>query len=658
MDYSKIFLKEAVPTSIGGQAIMEGVMMRSEPWTAIALRLPDDRIYLKREKNKPKSGAYKIPFVRGVFSFFDSFVSGMKTLMDSADVLEQFMEEDEEEEPAKESFIEKHFGERAAWNFAMFISLIFAFVISIAVFVIFPTWAGGFLEKHIENSVLLNLAEGLIRILLFVLYILLISKMKDIKKLFQYHGAEHKTIHTFENGLELVPDNARQFETLHPRCGTSFVMFVFIISLLLFSFLGWPNLMLRIVSRIALLPVIAGISYELLKLAGRSDNILVKILSTPGLMLQKITTNEPTDKQLEIAMVSLKAVLGKPDEPEMEAIVDKDMNIIKKISLKLAGRKKEDKIKVNAGGVANPAASREEESDKLEFELYIDPRSVAGVIAHGAEVLAAARKPNAKHDATEIFCYAMGYSHADIITRSTEVIFADDIKEYDKLIEKRASGVPLQYIIKVQGFMGHLIRVNSDVLIPRLDTEILVEQTIGLIKGKNIKAPVIADVCTGSGAIGISLAHVFPNAEVTMTDISDKAISTAISNAQINSVYSRCMFLTGDMFDALYEGKLYDIITCNPPYIREDIIDTLDEEVKNYEPLIALNGGEDGLKFYRIIASKASSHLKSGGNLVLEIGSEQAEEVTRLLAFTGDYERISTVKDLAGLDRVIVAEKK
>lgn len=655
MDYSKIFLKEAVPTSIGGQAIMEGVMMRSSLWTAMALRLPDGEIYLKRERNKPKSMAAKIPFVRGIFSFFDSFVIGMKTLMDSADVLEQFMEDDDKSKPG---IIEKHFGERVAWNFAMAFSLIFALVVSIGIFVIFPTWAGGFLDKHIKSSIVLNLNEGFLRIAIFILYTLAISKMEDIKKLFQYHGAEHKTIHTFENGLELTPENAAQFQTLHPRCGTSFVMFVFLISLLLFSFLGWPSLLLRIISRIALLPVIAGISYELLKWAGRSDNTLVKILSTPGLMLQKITTNEPTDEQLEIAMVSLKAVLAGPDETEMEAIVDKDMNIIKKIALKLSGKKKDEKVKTDVGGAANPAASREEESDKLEFELFIDPRSVAGVIAHGSEVLAAAGKPNAKHDATEIFCYAMGYSHSDIITRSTEVIFADDIKEYEKLIDKRVSGVPLQYIIKVQGFMGLLIRVNSDVLIPRLDTEILVEQTIGLIRGKDIKSPVIADVCTGSGAIGIALAHEFSDAELTMTDISDKAISTAISNSQINGVYERCMFLTGDMFEALYEGKLYDIITCNPPYIKTDVIETLDEEVKNHEPLIALNGGEDGLDYYRIIAHKAGKHLKNGGNLVLEIGSDQADEVKRLLAITGEYERILTVKDLAGMDRVIIAEKK
>lgn len=658
MDYSKIFLKEAVPTSIGGQAIMEGVMMRSEEWTAIALRLPGDEIYLKREKNPPKSKLTKIPFVRGIISFFNSFIIGMKTLMDSTDVLEQFMPE--EEKDSKPGFIERHLGERAAWNMAMTFSVIFALVVSVAVFVILPTWSGDFLAKYIGNSFALNLIEGLIRIVLFVLYILAISGMEDIKRLFQYHGAEHKSIHTFENGLELIPENAHQFETLHPRCGTSFIMFVFIISLLLFSFLGWPNLAWRIFSRLALLPVIAGISYELLKWAGRSDNIIVKVLSTPGLLLQKLTTKEPDDKQLEIAIVSLKAVLAAGSEPEMEAIVDKDMNIIRKLSLMLKkDNKKASKEKETlTGGAMAPAASKEEESDKLEFELYIDPRSVAGVIAHGTDVLAAARKPNAKHDATEIFCYAMGYSHADIITRSTEVIFADDIKEYDRLIELRASGVPLQYIIKVQGFMGLLIRVNSDVLIPRLDTEILVEQTIGLIKGKNLEAPIIADVCTGSGAIGIALAHEFPKSEITMTDISDKAISTAISNAQINGVYERCMFLTGDMFDALYEGKLYDIITCNPPYIRTDVIEELDEEVKDHEPLLALNGGEDGLTFYRIIAAKAAKHLKNGGYLILEIGADQAEEVSRLLAFSGEYERLSTVKDLAGLDRVIVAEKK
>jgi uncharacterized protein YqhQ len=167
-----------------------------------------------------------------------------------------------------------------------------------------------------ENEVVLNLAEGVLRIVLFIIYVALISKMEDIRNVFRYHGAEHKCIHCFENGLELTPANCQQFYTLHPRCGTSFLMFVFIIAFILHFLMGWPNLFLRIVSRLLLLPVIAGLSYELLKWAGRSDSKVVKILSMPGLYLQKITTKEPDREQLEVAIAAINAVLAETEKEE------------------------------------------------------------------------------------------------------------------------------------------------------------------------------------------------------------------------------------------------------------------------------------------------------------------------------------------------------
>ena len=278
MDYSKIFIKDACPTKIGGQAIMEGVMMQGPDRRAIAMRMPTGELYL-RTKLKPAEGkAMKIPFVRGVVAFAKSLVDGMSTLMESATILEQYAPEEYAEQEGKvEAWVNKKFGAKAAWNILMVLSLVVALVISIAIFVIFPTWLVNFLKKWTENVILLNLAEGLLRMALFIAYVAAIRCMKDIKTLFQYHGAEHKTIHCFENNLDLTPENAAQFYTLHPRCGTSFMMFVLIISILLFSFLGWPNLGLRILSRILLIPVIAAISYELLKWAGRSDGILVKI---------------------------------------------------------------------------------------------------------------------------------------------------------------------------------------------------------------------------------------------------------------------------------------------------------------------------------------------------------------------------------------------
>ena len=331
MDLSKIFLKDACPTTIGGQAVMEGVMMRGVDRMATSIRLPDGRIHIETQA-LPKTGAWmKIPVLRGVFAFVMSLVTGMKTLTYSADVLEYYTPDDEEtkEEPgAFSKWIEKHFGERAAWNFALYIAVILAILFSVVIFILLPTVAVNLLSKFTESKFLLNLCEGVLRLLIFIIYIAAIGRMKDIQRTFEYHGAEHKTIHCFENNLELTPENAQEFYTLHPRCGTSFLMFVMVISLIIFSLLGWPNIWVRLLSRILLLPVVAGISYELLKWAGRSDNIVVKILSMPGLLLQKLTTREPSKEQLEVAIASMKAVMVDADTPYIEGICDVNANLV------------------------------------------------------------------------------------------------------------------------------------------------------------------------------------------------------------------------------------------------------------------------------------------------------------------------------------------
>ena len=341
MDMSKIFLKDACPTPVGGQAILEGVMMRGMERTAIAVRIPDGRIHIKTRKNGNASKWMKVPIVRGVFSFITSLVEGTKTLTYSADVLEYYdrkLKDDkadgESEKMGKiESLLSEKLGSQKLWSLMLAASVIFALVFSVGIFVLLPTAAVGWIKAYVSSPILLNLTEGILRIVMFLLYLSAISKMEDIKRVFQYHGAEHKTIHCFENNLELTPENAQTFYTLHPRCGTSFLMFVMIISLILFSLLGWPNLLWRLVSRIILIPVVAGTSYELLKWAGRSDNIVVRILSLPGLYLQKITTNEPDEKQLEVAIASLKAVMVDPETPCIEGIIDEDMNLTEEIKI-------------------------------------------------------------------------------------------------------------------------------------------------------------------------------------------------------------------------------------------------------------------------------------------------------------------------------------
>lgn len=322
MDLSKIFLKDACPTPVGGQAVMEGIMMRGVTRTAVACRLPDGRIHMKTEPNKKMPGWTKVPILRGVVSFVMSLVQGMGTLMYSADVLEANWPEEEIEEDKMEKWLNEKFGPKAAWNLMMIISVVFAIAITVIFFILLPTVVANFIKPLVDSAFVYNLIEGVMRIVMFVGYIAAISKMKDIQTVFQYHGAEHKTIHCFENGLELTPSNAQQFYTLHPRCGTSFLLFVMVISFVLHLFLGWPDLALRIITRLLLVPVVAGLSYELLKWAGRSDNAVVKILSMPGLYLQKLTTREPSDSQLEIAIAAMKAVLVDEDTPYFEGICD------------------------------------------------------------------------------------------------------------------------------------------------------------------------------------------------------------------------------------------------------------------------------------------------------------------------------------------------
>ena len=300
---------------------MEGIMMRGPEKTAIAVRLEDGRIHMKTQPTPKGSKWGKVPLIRGVVNFVASLVQGTKVLMYSADVLEKFYPETYEKDKF-DVWIENKLGKEKAWKLLMAFSVVLAIVLSVGIFMILPTVATGLVAKVTDSIILLNLVEGAVRILIFVLYVLLISRMQDIKTVFQYHGAEHKTIHCFENGLELTPENAQQFYTLHPRCGTSFMMFVMVIAVLVHAFMGWPNVWLRIGSRLLVLPLIAGISYELLKWAGRSDNIIVRALSLPGIYLQKLTTKEPETKHLEVAIAAMKAVLPGNDTPYFEGFCD------------------------------------------------------------------------------------------------------------------------------------------------------------------------------------------------------------------------------------------------------------------------------------------------------------------------------------------------
>ena len=222
---------------------------------------------------------------------------------------EFFMDEEDEEEDKFDILIKKIFKHKAN-DVVLGIAMVFAILISIGMFVLTPTFIGGLFSKIISNKVILNLIEGIIRILILFTYIVIISKNKDIERTFQYHGAEHKAVYCYENNLELTIENARKFTTLHPRCGTNFLFIVMSTSIILFSFFGWPNPLARVIMRIVCIPVVAGISYEIIRFLGKYNNKLTKIVAYPGMMLQKFTTKEPDDSQLEVALAALKAVVN------------------------------------------------------------------------------------------------------------------------------------------------------------------------------------------------------------------------------------------------------------------------------------------------------------------------------------------------------------
>ncbi|MDO5707651.1 MAG: DUF1385 domain-containing protein [Andreesenia angusta] len=294
-------------TSIGGQAIIEGVMMRGPENIGIAVRKSNGEIEKKVDivdNFFSRSRFFKLPFIRGVKSLIESMVIGTKALMFSADLME---EEDLEDKDAPK---EKS-------DIYIYLTVLFSLMASIVIFMIIPTAITSLFKKSIDNSILLNLVEGLIRVIIFLAYLIGISKIKDIRRTFEYHGAEHKTIHCYENREELTVENVKKYPILHPRCGTSFLFMVMIISIIVFSFFGWPNPIVRIITRILLFPVIGGISYEINKIIGRSDGAFARAVSYPGLMLQKYaTTLEPDDEQIEVAIEALELVLVEDEDAD------------------------------------------------------------------------------------------------------------------------------------------------------------------------------------------------------------------------------------------------------------------------------------------------------------------------------------------------------
>lgn len=296
------------PSGIGGQAVLEGIMMRNKDKYSVAVRKPDNNIEVMVDEYKGITSGKKIislPFIRGIFNFIDSMILGIKTLTYSA----QFYEDEDVQESKADKVADKVFKEKAE-DALMTLTMILSFVFAIVLFVVVPSVASDLIKKffHIVSPTFLSIIEGVLRILIFIGYIVAISFMDDIKRTFMYHGAEHKCINCIENGYELNVENVMKSSRYHKRCGTSFIFMVMFISIIFFIFINVSNPVIKVIVRLLLIPVIAGVSYEFIKLAGRSESKIVDILSKPGMALQKITTREPTEDMVEVAIKAVSAV--------------------------------------------------------------------------------------------------------------------------------------------------------------------------------------------------------------------------------------------------------------------------------------------------------------------------------------------------------------
>lgn len=594
-------------TYIGGQAVMEGVMMRGKRAMATAVRDPEGNIQVEALRITPpekRSRFSRLPFVRGVVNFVVSLVDGNRVLMRSAEVAEG-----EEEQPSKAEkwLAEKHkINLNSLWNGA---AVVLGVLLAVLIFVLVPQYLTGLtgLKTTGIQGLWFNLLEGGIRLLIFILYILGISLFKTLGRVYMYHGAEHKTITCFERGLPLTVENVRGCSRVHDRCGTTFLFLVMVVSILVFSlanvlvgtyiYTGQKTLdfFIRFCFKLLMLPIVAGVSYEVLRALAKTQSRFFLVFKAPGLLLQRITTREPDDGMIECAIAAFERVLKMDaDETIPEAVFATSC----KMTELLANTKKR-------------FADNNIEAEEAEwiFSLILDiPKSAVNTEEH--------------------------------------ILKVSQSKEILRVADERLTGRPLWYVIGDADFCGYKIRVDERVLIPRPETEELAQQVISAAE----EGDEILDLCTGSGAVAIAVYKELEKSRrkvsVTASDISAEALALAKENAEANG--AEIAFVQSDLFSRL-RGR-YNIIVCNPPYIPTGDIEGLQREVKDFEPRLALDGGADGLDYYRRIAEDAGKYLVRGGMLVMEVGMGEAEEVVKLFKYC-DYAMI--LKDMQGVDRFV-----
>ena len=588
-------------TYIGGQAVLEGVMMRGKRSIATAVRDSEGKIQIEaRYLPEKKRGFSSLPFVRGIFNLITSMKDGMGCLMRSAEV---YADDEEEGEPGKfEKFLSEKF-HLDLMDVVTTVSLLLGILLAVGLFLFLPQFLGGLIVRFTplpQDSGWYYLIVGGIKLLIFLGYLCLMLLLKDMRRTFMYHGAEHKTIACFEAGKELTVENVRGCSRVHDRCGTTFLFLVLAVNILLFTLVGYllginsiENGVLQFAARIGteivLLPVVAGISYEILRLFAKVQGKWILPFKAPGLLLQLITTRPPTDDMMEVAIAAFLRVKEMDEDPSLP---ETKFQTREKLSVLLKETKE--------------AFSKEQ----------ID-----------------------ESDAEWIYSLCLGIPRSEL--KNDKIILPSEREKLETMIAERLTGRPLWYITGDVEFCNAIIKVDERALIPRPETEELAALAIEEVKKGRKK---VLDVCTGSGCIAIAIAKE-TGEEVSAADLSEDALSLARENAEANGV--QITLFQGDLLENV--TGTYDLIVCNPPYIPTGFIPEMQREVREFEPHMALDGGADGLDFYRRMAQDAPSRLCEGGMLLFECGEGQAEEICAL--FEG--KKIEIVKDLEGVERMV-----
>ena len=565
---------------VGGMALFNGLMLRNKKREAIGKVDDNKNIYVEindinKNIDEDKFTIYDVPIIRGIISMKNMIATSVPyVLKSSQDVLNKSSKENID-----------------IGKFELVSAYLIAITVILVLFAAIPNFISTFLAVNIRN-----LSQAIIQTSAFIIYLLLLAKVDSLKTLFEYHGAEHKVANAYEKleKRDITIENVKKQSRFHARCGGNFVVYLFFLILFITFIIPSNNLIFKTILQVMLLPFLAGFSYELVMYTEYLPNFL-KFLAYPAMSIQLITTKEPSDDKIELAIYTLFGCINGENQVSISKFV-KDYLLYNK-------------------------------SIKKDFNIK---------------------------EALNIFSSIKNIDVNDIFINMDGIMldYNEQIKTNMMLNRLYKDNIPMAYIIGKVNFYNEQYIVNQDVLIPRVDSEILVEKAIEYINNENLNT--MLDMCTGSGCIGISITKNSKIKYTTLIDVSKEALEITNKNIILNKVDKKCSTLHSDLFSNLNNSNIkYDIIVSNPPYIPTKDINGLDASVKK-EPTIALDGGKDGMDFYRKILKQALNHLNNNAVLIFEIGYDELEKFKEIINRYPEYKVVESLKDFGGNDRVVV----